>query len=339
MAGAVMDPNAVGARLPQEPPAPPPETPVIRRLDDSQTGAPGLFRGEPAEPRSPLLRSLVWMLVGIGLVGLVLFGAQKYLFNRNSEPVVTDSQTPGPQPPGSQPSGSHTPNVQTADNSGSKPSPVGQSQVPDNPAKEAPAPPAPPEATAPESSTPPASQSAAPKTAPARQEAETPPPQRSQPERVIPSPGPSTEPPPAVSPKPDVGQSVQFLTEPPGAQVTVDGNSSLACKTPCMLPLSGGRHALTVQLAGYRPYPRVFSVPQDGDLFLKLAKASGTLSITSEPPGATIEVDGTAQSQRTPAVFNLPPGTYHIKVARSGAFLDFDVQLRDGEFINKRVDF
>jgi hypothetical protein len=106
-----------------------------------------------------------------------------------------------------------------------------------------------------------------------------------------------------------------------------------------MLPLSGGRHALTVQLAGYRPYPRVFSVPQDGDLFLRLSKTSGTLSITSEPPGATIEVNGTVEGKRTPAVFNLTPGTYHVKVARGGAFIDFDVELRDGEFLNKRVDF
>ena len=132
---------------------------------------------------------------------------------------------------------------------------------------------------------------------------------------------------------------MQFLTDPPGAQVTVDGNSSLACKTPCMLPLTAGRHAVTVQLAGYRPYPRVFSVPQDGDLLLRLSKAAGTLSITSEPPGATIDVDGKEQSKRTPAQFNLEPGTYHVKVARSGAFIEFDVQLRDGEFINKRVDF
>ena len=36
---------------------------------------------------------------------------------------------------------------------------------------------------------------------------------------------------------------------------------------------------------------------------------------------------------------DLAPGMYHVKVARSGAFIDFDVQVRDGEFINKRVDF
>ena len=39
------------------------------------------------------------------------------------------------------------------------------------------------------------------------------------------------------------------------------------------------------------------------------------------------------QSKRTPSVFNLPPGIYHVKVARSGAFMDFDVELRDGDFI------
>jgi hypothetical protein len=83
----------------------------------------------------------------------------------------------------------------------------------------------------------------------------------------------------------------------------------------------------------------VFTVPQESDIFLQLTKSSGTLSITSEPPGAAIELDGTPQGKRTPAVFNLAPGAYHVKVARSGAFIDFDVQVRDGEFINKRVDF
>jgi hypothetical protein len=96
---------------------------------------------------------------------------------------------------------------------------------------------------------------------------------------------------------------------------------------------------VTVQLAGYRPYPRVFNVPQDGDLFLKLSKASGTVSVTSEPPGATIELDGAVEGKRTPAVFNLTPGNYHVKVSRNGASIEFDVQIRDGEFINKRIDF
>jgi serine/threonine protein kinase len=301
MAGAAVDPRLAAAKLPQAPAAPaPPEVP-----------APMLYREEEPEQRSPLLRSLVWMLVGIGLVGLVLFGAQKYLFNRNAEQPTTDSQA----------------NAQTADNSGSKPSPVGQSHVPDDAPKESPAPQAPPAATAPET---PAPTHTAPAVAPHADE-EPPPTPREQPERSSPA--------PVIAPKPGNEQSVQFLTDPAGAQVTIDGNSSLACKTPCMLSLSGGRHALTVQLTGFRPYPRVFNVPQDGDLFLKLTKSGASLSIVSDPPGATIELDGEMQSKRTPSVFNLPPGTYHVKVARSGAFLDFDVELRDGDFTTKRVAF
>jgi serine/threonine protein kinase len=304
MSGVMADPKLADVRLAPNLPVAAPQARPMRRLDDSETGAP-VFLHEPAEPRSRLLRSLVWMLVGIGLVGLVLFGAQKYLFNRNSEPSA-----PAP--------------AQTADNSVTKPSPVGGSQTPDDTAKQTPAPQAPPEATAPENATPGASDSRASRAPATHQEDDA---QPTRPQTL------------AIEPKPGVGQSVQFLTEPPGAQVTIDGNSSLGCKTPCMLALTGGRHAVTVQLEGYRPYPRVFNVPQDGDLFLRLSKTSGTLSITSEPAGATIEVDGTVEGKKTPAVFNLAPGMYHVKVARSGAFIDFDVQVHDGEFINKRVDF
>jgi serine/threonine protein kinase len=316
MSGAVVDVKPA-IKLPPAPSPAPPMTPAIP-VEPPPFARELPFRDAEPEPRSPLLRSLVWMLVGIGLVGLVLFGAQKYLFNRNSEQPSADTQAPALQ----------TPNGPTANSSPSKPSPVGQ--APDNSAKQTTRPEAAPESTAPENPTPPTSENPAPPSAATPEEAE-PPATRPPPERVVP--------PPVIAGKPGVGQSVQFLTEPPGAEVTVDGNSSLACKTPCMLPLTGGRHAVTVQLAGYRPYPRVFNVPQDGDLFLRLSKASGTVSITSEPPGATIEVDGTVEGKRTPAVFNLAPGSYHIKVSRSGAFIEFDVQLRDGEFINKRVDF
>ena len=329
MAGPMVEAKAPAPSVVQAPAVPPQAH--LPRLDDSPTAAPVLFREEPVESRSPVLRSLVWMLIGIGLVGLVLFGAQKYLFNRNSDQVATDSPPPAA--------------AQAPDNSATKPSPVGQSPAPDNSTKQAPAPQAPPEATAPETtpSTPPAPPAARDESPPKEDESRPNEKAESKPkEKVEPSPTRAERQRSLPSPefaKPGVGQSVQFLTEPPGAQVTVDGNSSQACKTPCILPLPGGRHALTVQLAGYRPYPRVFNVPQDGDVFLKLSQIEGTLNVTSQPAGASIEVNGTMQSQHTPAMFKLAPGTYHIKVARSGASLDFDVQLRDGDIITKRVEF
>jgi hypothetical protein len=296
-------------------PAPRVEQPVIPLAEAPRAMRYEEGRAEQAEPRNPLLKSLVWMLVGIGLVGLVLFGAQKYLFNRNAEPApAAVAET--------QPSNSPA-NAPPADNSASKPSPVGQSQSPDDRAKQPTASGNPPDATASESQQPDTSHDST----------------DDEPQSVRTPPQRSSVPPPVIPPKPGFEQSVQFLTEPTGAQVVIDGNSTVTCRTPCMLPLPSGRHALTVQLAGYRPYPRVFNVPQESDIFLQLTKASGTLSITSEPRGATIDLDGTPQTQRTPAVFTLTPGPYHIKVSRSGAFLDFDVQLRDGEFVTKRVEF
>ena len=303
-------PPAPEPHLPE--PAPVPQVPPPDFLDTTS---------RERSTGNPILKSLAWMLVGIGLVGLVLFGAQKYLFNRYSEPAPQDANTQA-QP----------------DQSASKPSPVGDAAAA---AKTPPPPETPPQATTPETTKPetPAPQSPPEKpaaTAPAERPPQQPPPQTAQ---APPQTRARSIPLPVVAPRSDVDQQVQFVTEPPNAQLTVDGNSAQSCKTPCLISLSPGRHSLNVRLDGYRPYPRIFTVPDEKEIFLQLSKAGGTLSITSSPPGASIEINGEAQSRRTPALFNYPPGNYRVKVSRNGAFLEFDVQLRDGEFINKKVDF
>ena len=106
-----------------------------------------------------------------------------------------------------------------------------------------------------------------------------------------------------------------------------------------MLTLTAGRHVLKTQMNGYRNYPRIVTVPQDTDVFMKLAKAAGSLSITSNPPGASIVLDGQMQRQTTPAVFQLPPGMHHVRVTRNGVPLDFDVNLPDGELVSRSVNF
>ncbi len=316
--------TAAGSPVPPAPepqvpePAPIPQVPPPNFLDTTSRER---SRG------NPILKSLAWMLVGIGLVGLVLFGAQKYLFNRYSEPAPQDTNS----------------QVQP-DQSASKPSPVGDAAAA---AKTPPPPETPPQATAPEATKPetPAPQAPPEKPAatPAEQAPQPPPPQTAQATPQTPPAPPQTRarsiPPPVIAPKSDVDQQVQFVTEPPNAQLTIDGNSAQSCKTPCLISLSPGRHSLNVRLDGYRPYPRIFTVPDEKEIFLQLSKSGGTLSITSSPPGASIEINGEAQSRRTPALFNYPPGNYRVKVSRNGAFLEFDVQLRDGDFVNKKVDF
>ncbi|HEX4593795.1 MAG TPA: protein kinase [Bryobacteraceae bacterium] len=329
-AGAAIDhtsarPPAAPLRKTEPAPAPaiPIEMPAVRPI-----------RRDESENRNPLLRSLMWMLIGVGLVGLVLFGAQKFLFNRNAEPATAPTETQA-QAPATPAPGSPTPTVPASDSSASKPSPVGEQKQSDDTAKQAPKPEPPPQATSPETtkpeSAPPTKASAAPPSeAPRETPRDTP---RDAARREV-----SSIPSPVVA-RPSTEQKVQFITDPPGAQMVIDNNSSLTCKSPCLLPVPPGRHVLNVQMAGYRAYPRVFNVPQDGDIFLQLNKIAASLSVTSTPPGATIEINGEMQSKRTNSLFTLPPGTYHIRVARSGAFLDFDVQLRDGEFVSRNVSF
>jgi len=276
------------------------------------------LRADDTESSNPLLKSLLWMLVGIGLVGLVLFGAQKFLFNRSEAVATTETPaTSGSAPPGQTA-------AQPPEQPSSKPSPVGGSRPSDQAA--AVEPPKPPAATKPETTQ---SETAKPsETAPA-----TPAHDQPQSKREV-----STNPPNVVV-KPGSDKTVQFLTDPSGAKVTIDDNPALTCKAPCMLQLPVGRHAMNAQMAGFRSYPRVFNVPQDGDIFLQLSKASGTLSVTSDPPGATIEIDNQMQSKHTPALFTLPPGKYHVRVARSGAFLDFDAEIHDQAVVVKNVSF
>ena len=307
------------------PPRAPKPTRIADPKADTVIAEPSFLSTTERERRTgnPILKSLAWMLVGIGLVGLVLFGAQKYLFNRYSEPVASNQPPPADQ-----------------DNASNKPSPVGDSAQTAKPV----VPPAPPpDATKPESvqaekpdaAAPPA---AKPETANRVTNSDDAPPV----ERPAPSPPPArvrSVPAASMPPKAETEQQVQFVTEPIGARLTVDGNSELSCKAPCFLQLSPGRHSLNVSLDGYRPFPKIFNVPEQRDIFLQLTKASGTLRVTTIPDGATILVNGESQPQRTPALFNLPPGNYRIRVSRNGQAYDFDVVLHDGDFVTKSVNW
>ncbi len=235
--------------------------------------------------RNPLLRSLVWVLVAVGILGLGVLGAQRFLFNNGDEkpapiaaskPAPTDPQTPVPVPK-------------------EKPSPM------------------PPPVKEQRDTTPPTDQQPKPDVRRTRTD--------------------------VPQPQPGGDHTVGFVTDPPGANLTVDSLSALSCHTPCMLTLPAGRHVLKLQMDGYRMYPKIIMVPQDNDVFIKLSKAVGSLSITSNPSGAAILLDGQQQAQTTPAVFHLAPGMHHVRVSRNGVPLDFDVNVPDGDLISKSVNF
>jgi serine/threonine-protein kinase len=333
-----LDPPAMSQSQPVKPPVAIPPPPVLDSFVEE--------RPVEVPERSPLVRNLIWVLVGIGLVGVVLLGAQKFLFNSTAAPTESSANSSenngqktaeafysGPpfalgdivQRVGVIPEARLITAINrrglafapsAADLDKLREAGAGASLINTISAKVESAKPSP------------LGQSEAPAKAESAQPAPPPPPPTSHPQESRPS-----------APPKQGEQTVQMVTEPPGANVVVDGNASLTCKTPCMLSLPPGRHTLSTELDGYRPYPRVLNVPQDNDVFLRLDKMGGTLSLTSNPPGASIEINGEAKSQKTPSSFKLSPGNYHVKVTRNGLSMEFDVPMHDGDFKTYNPEF
>lgn len=138
------------------------------------------------------------------------------------------------------------------------------------------------------------------------------------------------------------GTPVEFSidTVPGGATATVDSAADTSCKTPCNLTLANGRHTVLLKLEGYRDANRIVMVPQDKALIVDLVRMTGMLSITSDPPGLAIMVNGELRAEKTPAMLrNLPVGSYKVAVIRDGKKQEFTVQIRDGEVTQRNLEF
>ncbi len=141
---------------------------------------------------------------------------------------------------------------------------------------------------------------------------------------------PSTRP-PAQPVTPPVEQTIQVVTSPPGAQVLADNSADKTCKAPCSFRLLPGRHTLTVTLEGYRREMRIFEVTgQPLELFVGLTPVTGTVRVESDPPGASIIVDGQPVAEKTPATLTLPAGKHRLTVRRDGGVAEREIDVRDG---------
>ncbi|MGA3025289.1 MAG: protein kinase [Bryobacteraceae bacterium] len=260
----------------------------------------------PVPPRHPLIRSLVWALVGIGIVGLAIIAAQRFLMNPPPDTRAGQSAPLAAQEP--------------AANTAVKPSPAGEpaTQAPaQEPAVGTAVKPSP--AGEPAAAPPPA---ASPQTDEPRQRAEA---DANQPPAHITAASPPTRPARMTA------TTFQIVTDPAGARVVVDDNPASSCTSPCMLQLPLGRHTLRADAAGYQTGRRIFSTPEQSDLFLGLDKAVGTLTVSSNPAGATIFLNGRELREKTPAVLSLPAGTYHVEIVRDGRSVVKDVTVANGE--------
>jgi serine/threonine-protein kinase len=127
-------------------------------------------------------------------------------------------------------------------------------------------------------------------------------------------------------------QPVEIISSPSGATATLDGRPDSSCTTPCPLQASPGRHTVSVALNGYNTEIRevdVGSAPVEMPAVV-LRTPGGTLMLSSDPPGASIVVDGKRFEKLTPTPIPLPAGTHKITVEKDGHQASHNVEVGNG---------
>jgi serine/threonine-protein kinase len=184
-----------------------------------------------------------------------------------------------------------------------------------------------------------------------------PPPAETQAAPVTPPPEPRTEPSPepqtaatpeaappkpvAIAPRAPAAPSegaFALTTSPQGATATFDA-SGTECTTPCNLTLPNGRHTFVLRRAGFRDIQKIITIPNDTGLIVDLVAMTGTLNLITNPPGASVLVDGREQAQKTPMSLALPVGAHKIQLVKGNERQELEVDLSDGQFISKTVSW
>ena len=276
-----------------------------RRPEDATT-----TREQRAEKKSGFLPFLMAVLMAAALLMLIGWQAMPWLKSKPPAPAETaESKPPEAAPPEKAPEKPVE----------KKPSPVEPAPTPEtkptDPVTKAvhedPVAAAPPKSTPP----PPKATSAPPKATPVAPRASTPP------------------------VRGGAAQTIAVITSPGGAMAMIDGKSDSACKTPCELDASPGKHTVAVSMPGYQIERREVEVGRSAvELPAIILRAqTGTLMISSSPVGATITINGKRNEKLTPAVINLSAGNYKITVEKDGRQSSGEVDLRNGETKTLRI--
>lgn len=119
--------------------------------------------------------------------------------------------------------------------------------------------------------------------------------------------------------KPILG-SVRVEGDETGAEIRVDDPAAPArCVVPCRLDLSPGRHLLYLSRPGHRNTELPVEIVERGDSVLrpKLDELSGAVLVTTDEPGALVEIDGKSRGF-TPAILSLPAGEHRLRISAPG---------------------
>ena len=156
------------------------------------------------------------------------------------------------------------------------------------------------------------------------------------------APEPITATPPAVSvqpkynkkskvkPRPVTAPAVvpgqlNVASNPAGAQIQIDGQNDATWVTPFNLAgLNPGQHTLTISKPGYASENRTINVGSGSTSFVtvQLAQLTATVSVTSEPAGAEVWMDGKDTGRATPTQISVDKAGNHSFAFKKQGYLD-----------------
>jgi serine/threonine protein kinase len=118
---------------------------------------------------------------------------------------------------------------------------------------------------------------------------------------------------------------LSVASTPAGAQIQIDGQNDSTWVTPFNLAgLNPGQHTLTISKPGYAAETRTIDVGSGSKSFVsvQLAQLSATVSVSSEPAGAAIWMDGKDTGRVTPAQISVDRAGNHSFVFKKQGYLD-----------------
>ena len=123
---------------------------------------------------------------------------------------------------------------------------------------------------------------------------------------------------PAITPA-----QLSVSSNPPGAHISFDGTA--LCDSPCTLTgIAPGQHTVAASKTGYGAVSRTINLlsAANSSISLELTEEAARVSVSSNPAGAVILIDGKDTGKLTPSQFVLDkPGAHTVTLHRAG-YLD-----------------
>ena len=133
------------------------------------------------------------------------------------------------------------------------------------------------------------------------------------------SPAPSAAPEEPRVGGPGFGENTLMWMAPvkaPEAQIIPErGLAAAGGMTPTQIPQDSASRRLTLILIGVLG---LVAVLVGGVFFLGGGGKPGIVELVTDPPGATVKIDGKTAGEKTPLKATLPPGTYTVELALAG---------------------